>query len=82
MKIIKDHKDGKYGPFGNTPLLHELTLHCGMVVGISTLLKPLIPKLLSVVKLQPIWSFKKWEKKTKNFKQKNNFNKIKKHNTM
>jgi hypothetical protein len=54
VKLTKDHKDGKYGPLGNTPLLHELTLHCGMVVGMSTLLKLLVPKLFSLVKLQPM----------------------------
>jgi hypothetical protein len=34
VKLTKDHKDGKYGKFGNTRLLHELTLlwdGCGNV---------------------------------------------------
>jgi hypothetical protein len=25
VKLTRDHKDGRCGPFGNTPLLHELT---------------------------------------------------------
>jgi hypothetical protein len=53
-----------------------------MVVGMSTLLKLLIPKLLSLVKLQPMSDSRSGKKKTKKFKLKNNFNKIRKHNTM
>jgi hypothetical protein len=60
VKLTKDHKDGKYGPFGNTSLLHELTLlwdGCGNVNPTKTF----DTKATLTSKTPTNESFKKWK---------------------
>jgi hypothetical protein len=81
VKFTKDHKDGKYGPFGNTSSLHELTLLWDGYGNVNPT-KTFNTKATLTSKTPTNESLKKWKKKTKNFKLKNNFNKIRKHNMM